>query len=139
MELVAIIIVMGIAVSTLMSFLSETTRRVRFSENEVSAAFSAEQVMESVITQGYSNISNYSRFSQFLPGWDNYSNVTTNVTEYRQKTANASDGFTKSVVVRYCNVSVNQWNTTDNAADLYKMVNVTVSKSGSKAVLFTIF
>lgn len=139
MELVAIIIVMGIAVSTLMSFLGTTTQRVNFSENEVYASFAAEQLMESSVAQGFIGISDFSWFTLVWNVSGNWINQSSgNITAYVQSAANARDGFAKSVIVRYCNVSGNQWVITDNNSDPFKMVNVTVTKSGSKATLITI-
>lgn len=114
-ELIAFMVIVGIAATSMVGLLSTITDRVKFSEDMVSASFYAEQLMENAIAQGFVNVTNYS-----------------------QTAVSASDGFAKSVIVRYANVTSGQWVITDDSEDPFKMVNVTISKPNSDAKL-TIF
>ncbi|RLF39030.1 MAG: hypothetical protein DRN12_07545 [Thermoplasmata archaeon] len=108
-ELIVVIIILGIGISALLATLGDITRRAYFSEEVADATFYAQEMMERVKSKSFQEIDD-------LEGKDN-----------------PAPGYEREVAVDYAQLSEGRWSTASGVTS-YKMVRVSVSKSGYPAI-----
>ncbi|MFH1771769.1 MAG: hypothetical protein ABH872_03040 [Candidatus Omnitrophota bacterium] len=105
-ELVAIIVILGIGIVSMVNLLSEIAIRVRFSEDTTLGSFYAQEMMEKIHSKNFTEIDAL---------------VGTGYPESR---------YERNVNITYCELNGDTWQSTLDITD-YKMVTVTVARKGA--------
>ncbi|MCP4652175.1 MAG: type II secretion system protein [Candidatus Omnitrophica bacterium] len=138
-EIVAVIIVLGVAVTTLINLLFEVTRRANFSEEVALANFYTQGLMEEIVSKRFDENACCSwtavaDLGASADGEDPADKTTfDDVDDFHGFSDIPQSSYARSVVVEYQELSTSTWQAASSPPTDFKKITVSVTKANGEA------